>query len=351
MKKLAKLIPVLVLSAGLAAQAGFADEGQFYIAPGAQWMDFDESTGLKEDTGYFIGFGYDFTNRLSAELSMFDLDPEFAPGVDADMDHWQLDVLYNLYGDGRRVDFFGVSGLGNTNYRGDNDSVWDLGAGISVKLSENLSWRTAVRNYMFLGRDHEDSDVGVDSALVYRFGGGSRRAPVAAAPAPARAPAAAPATEADSDRDGVPDSRDDCPDTPRNYAVDANGCPIPMDEVARIELDVTFDYDRAIVKPEFLPEIEAVARFMRQYPDVIAELEGHTDSAGTEEYNQGLSERRAAAVRQVLIDRYNIPASRVASRGYGESQPVASNATSAGRAENRRVIAVIMKTLQNYRPR
>jgi OOP family OmpA-OmpF porin len=90
---------------------------------------------------------------------------------------------------------------------------------------------------------------------------------------------------------------------------------------------------------------------MSQYPDVIVELEGHTDSMGTDQYNQGLSQRRAEAVRQVLIGRYNVQASRVSATGYGESQPVASNETAAGREQNRRVITVIIKTLQDYRPR
>lgn len=346
MKNCTKLLPLITLSAGLVANTAQADAGQFYIAPGVQWMEFDDSTNLKNDTGYFFGLGYDFTDRLSAEISVFDIDPETpGTGVDADMDNWKIDWLYDLNGGDRRVNFFGVSGFGNTNFHG-NDTVWDLGGGVNVKLTDQLSWRTAIRNYMFFGRDHEDSDYGVDSALVYRFGGAKR------APARTTAPVAqAAAPEADADQDGVPDSRDKCPDTPRTYAVDADGCPIPVEEVARIELAVTFDFDRSVVKPEFFAEIERVAQFMRQYPDVVIELEGHTDSTGTDEYNLGLSQRRADAVRQVLLDRFNVQASRITARGFGESRPVASNNTPAGRAQNRRVISVAIKTLQNYRPR
>jgi OOP family OmpA-OmpF porin len=124
-----------------------------------------------------------------------------------------------------------------------------------------------------------------------------------------------------------------------------------VEEVARVELMVNFDFDRSEVKPEYFSEIEEVSDFMAQYPDVVIELEGHTDSRGTEQYNLGLSDRRAAAVRQVMIDRFNVQASRISSRGFGESQPVASNDTDTGRAQNRRVMTVIIKTLQNYRPR
>ena len=189
--------------------------------------------------------------------------------------------------------------------------------------------------------------MGIDSSLIFYFGRDSRPAP-RPTPEPEPAPAA-PAP--DSDRDGVPDSRDECPDTPMNYAVDDVGCPIPVEEVARVELDVLFEFDRDVVRPQYLPEIEEVAEFMEQYPDVVVELEGHTDSMGTNEYNQDLSQRRANAVRQSLIDDFDVQGSRITATGYGEEQPVATNDTAAGRQENRRVITVIIKTLQRYRPR
>lgn len=348
MSNLTKLISAIVVLSSVASHSALADQGQFYIAPGIQWMEFDDTTGLDKDESYFFGFGYDFTDRLSAEISTFDLRPETATGQKIDTDHYKLDVLYTLGPVDRFVSPFVVSGLGNTNFQGENESLWNVGGGLSFKISDRISLRTAVRNYKYNNRDHEDGDWGVDTALVYRFGGSPR--PVAAAPAPA-APAAPAAAPGDSDQDGVPDNRDRCPDTPRNYAVDADGCPIPVEEIARVELEVNFDFDMSVVKPEFFGEIEEVAQFMNQYPDVVVELEGHTDSVGTDAYNLGLSDRRANAVRQVLVDRFTIQGNRVTARGFGESQPAASNDTPAGRAENRRVITVIVKTLQNYRPR
>lgn len=358
MKLRNKVSSALIVSVALFSPSLFADAGQFYIAPGLQWMDFDDGTGLGDDAGYFIGFGYDLTDRISAELSSFDLDTQTTGSNDVDMDSYKVDIFYTLGANSGRWSPFVVGGVGSSNLAGENDTVWDLGGGINYKLSDNWTWRTALRSYINVNRDMEDNDFGIDTALVYRFGGNPSRP--AAAPAPAARPAAAaapartapaPAAAPDADRDGVPDSRDNCPDTPRNYAVDADGCPIPVEEVARLELEVYFDFDRAEVKPEYFPELQEVSDFMVQYPDVIIELEGHTDSRGTDAYNLDLSERRAQAVRQVLIDRYNIQASRITARGFGESQPIASNDTDAGRAQNRRVIEVVIKTLQNYRPR
>ncbi len=358
------LTSLLLIASGLTQ----ADPGQFYLAPGVQWMNFAEDTRLENDWGFSAGLGYQLTERFSVELGYFDLDPDHPSGTEIDIDHYRLDGLYDIGGNLGAWQPFVVGGVGNTKFEGDNDSILNVGAGLRLELGENLEWRTAVRRYQYLGRDLEDVDWGIDTALLLYFGFGNETRPIAepatrqesratASTTPARSNATSDASApseaaiADADRDGVADGDDDCPNTPMNYAVDANGCPIPVEEVARVELLVNFDFDRSEVKPEYLDEIEEVTDFMEQYPDVIVELEGHTDSRGAEQYNLGLSDRRANAVRQVMIDRFGISAGRITARGFGESQPVASNDTDSGRARNRRVVTVIIKTLQDYRPR
>jgi OOP family OmpA-OmpF porin len=161
------------------------------------------------------------------------------------------------------------------------------------------------------------------------------------------------AQDGDQDGDGVFDRRDRCPDTPPNTPVSHNGCPLPTypdsapaavveaGEPVRVELDVKFDYDKSVVKQESQADIKAVADFMSQYPQTSTTVEGHTDSTGSDAYNQGLSERRANAVRDVLVNQYGVAADRVSSVGYGESRPVADNGTDEGRAVNRRVEASV----------
>ncbi len=112
-------------------------------------------------------------------------------------------------------------------------------------------------------------------------------------------------------------------------------------EPVRVELDVKFDFDKTAVKDESQGDIKALADFMSQYPQTTTVVEGHTDSVGTDAYNQGLSERRANAVRDVLVNQYGLSPDRVNAAGYGESRPVADNATSDGRAINRRVEAEV----------
>ncbi len=97
-----------------------------------------------------------------------------------------------------------------------------------------------------------------------------------------------------------------------------------------------FDFDKATIRPDARPVLDEAVRTLRDEPGIIVIAEGHTDSVGSEQYNQRLSLRRAEAVKDYLV-RNGIEASRIRVEGRGESDPVASNATAEGRAQNRRV--------------
>lgn len=104
----------------------------------------------------------------------------------------------------------------------------------------------------------------------------------------------------------------------------------------RMPSGITFAYDRADVQPQFQPTLNEVASVLAQYPKTYIDVLGHTDSDGADAYNQGLSERRASAVAAYLSS-HGVQSARIATRGYGETQPIASNATEQGKALNRRV--------------
>src|SRR5437867_5774736 len=145
----------------------------------------------------------------------------------------------------------------------------------------------------------------------------------------------------DSDADGVPDGIDQCPDTPPGVKVDKKGCPLvkPLfekDQRSIILKGVTFDSNKATLTPESLKILDDVAASLLSYPGVRIEVKGYTDSTGGPTRNQKLSESRANAVRDYLISK-GVPAERIAARGYGQSNPIATNATPEGRAQNRRV--------------
>jgi outer membrane protein OmpA-like peptidoglycan-associated protein len=104
--------------------------------------------------------------------------------------------------------------------------------------------------------------------------------------------------------------------------------------------DVLFDFNRANLKPGARDKVSKVAEILRAHPDLKIEVEGHTDSVGSDEYNQRLSERRADSVRASLVED-GVSRDVVGTAGYGESKPVATNGTAAGRQQNRRVEIVI----------
>ncbi|MBE9520042.1 MAG: OmpA family protein, partial [Proteobacteria bacterium] len=112
----------------------------------------------------------------------------------------------------------------------------------------------------------------------------------------------------DIDGDGITDSIDKCPETPGGIKVDKVGCPIPIKEKISITLHIEFDFDKDDVRPEYNPQIEEVANFLKAYPDKDVSLEGHTDSEGSDAYNDELSKRRAESVKNVLIETFGIDA-------------------------------------------
>lgn len=134
--------------------------------------------------------------------------------------------------------------------------------------------------------------------------------------------------DGDADGDGVPDSKDECPETPRGARVNSVGCWVGG--------AVLFGFDRYDIRPEAYPFLDEVVTILTRESDLDVEVQGHTDNVGSAAYNLKLSQRRADSVRDYLIS-HGIDAGRLTTRGYGFSDPVASNATEEGRAENRRV--------------
>lgn len=116
----------------------------------------------------------------------------------------------------------------------------------------------------------------------------------------------------------------------------------------RMPSGITFDFNSYAVKPQFQSTLNEVAQTLNAYPSTIIDVLGHTDSVGSDAYNQTLSEQRAQAVANYLTARGVNPV-RIATRGYGETMPIASNETDAGRAANRRVeIKVVPVQQQGY---
>ncbi|MEI6609132.1 MAG: OmpA family protein [Deltaproteobacteria bacterium] len=112
-------------------------------------------------------------------------------------------------------------------------------------------------------------------------------------------------------------------------------------EKGRVTLNVEFDTGKTIVKPAYYKEIENVADAMKKYPTLNIVVEGHTDNIRSEKYNLKLSQKRAEAIKEVMVKNFNIESSRITAKGFGFSKPIGDNKTKEGRQSNRRVEAAV----------
>ena len=138
----------------------------------------------------------------------------------------------------------------------------------------------------------------------------------------------------DSDKDGVADYKDKCPNTPKDVKVNFQGCPILA------EYRFHFPFNSYKIDKKYYPQIQKLANILKNNKKIQIEIQGFTDNIGSYIYNKELSLKRANALRNILINRFNICPNRISVIGYGSDYPVASNATKEGQALNRRIIVI-----------
>ena len=148
-------------------------------------------------------------------------------------------------------------------------------------------------------------------------------------------PVVADCSTLDGDKDGVNDCNDLCPTTLPGVPVSIKGCWI---------VDVKFDFDKSVIKPQYFGNLDDVVKKIIEHPEMNMQVQGHTDNVGSFKYNQKLSERRADAVKKYLTNGSHNP--HITSRGFSFSQPIDTNETEAGRANNRRVQLEVEGQLQ-----
>ncbi|WOT04303.1 OmpA family protein [Shewanella youngdeokensis] len=223
-------------------------------------------------------------------------------------------------------------------YYSDNGVAPYIGVGIGYDLSDNLKLQAKYRRYENLDEEKwntlsmESNYYGLE--LSYRFG--SKSQPVLPAPVEV--------VVGDSDNDGVNDDMDQCPNTPSTHKVDAKGCTVYKEIQESFDIEARFDNDSAAVKEASFGDIKDLANFMTQHPNAEVTIAGHASNTGAADYNMKLSERRATAVADVLINKYGISSSRVSSKGYGITKPVINGSSAEANKANRRIEAHVTGT-------
>ena len=236
-------------------------------------------------------------------------------------------ALYTLVGAG--VEVFESEDNGN------EDGIFgNYGAGIKYKITDQVALKLDARHV--IEADHGDSNLLYNLGFSVPFGAVAKAAPVVEKPAPVVEKPAPVAAPKDSDNDGVIDSLDQCPNTMAKAKVDSVGC------MTLVNLNINFDNNSSVIKNSYNTRIVEFANMMNANPKLKANIEAHTDSVGTDAYNQKLSERRAASTVEAL-KALKVDPARIKAVGYGETKPVATNTTAEGKAQNRRVEAVMAK--------
>nr|WP_315048000.1 OmpA family protein [uncultured Campylobacter sp.] len=277
-----------------------------------------------------VEVGFDYSRNIGVE------DLAHRVGNDKpDAKYYHINVVKDLVNFTDNFKLYGLLGLGYMDYTkdvyndGDQDSGFgQYGLGLKYYITDNFATKLEARDAIRF----DDGNHVLFYTLGFAVDFGKRYADAAPAAAPA------PTGCKDADNDGVCDNIDRCPGTPAGVVVDEYGC----EKVIRLNLGVNFATDSSKISPEFMNQIKNVSDVLVAHPDYKVILEGHTDSTGSNAYNQKLSERRAAAVGGALKS-FGVDASRITTVGYGETKPIATNATKAGRAQNRRVDAKFRK--------
>ncbi len=318
------IVLVLVFKVSFAAESTYS----YGLTPYAGYHFFDDERDYKDRPEVGIRLEKFLSEAWSIEAGV-----GYVPTKRVSTDQNKSDITYSLNGtynfllrNSKFVPYL-TAGLGGDYIEGNSKNGLNAGIGARWFLTETMALRPEVR-YINLLEGREDWLISV--GLNFLFGKAPAPSVAAAAPAPAPAPEPVPAPAP------AP--------TPKPAPAPAPApVPVPEKVVETITLHVYFDTAKSVVKKEYYPEIEKFAAYLNRYPDVKAEIQGHTDNVGNPKKNVTLSQRRANAIVDILIKKYNINPARLSAKGYGQEKPIAPNTTSEGREKNRRVDAVISK--------
>jgi OOP family OmpA-OmpF porin len=385
---------LMVLCAGAAAADN--DDGMTYLAPMFQGVWVDDARIADDSHGIQLTLGHVLTPRWNLELGLSQSDHDGPAGNDLTLEAANLSVLRVSSPESRTSPYliFGAGWQRQDPDAGESDTSFalDYGLGFLADLTSGKTRKLQLRGelkgrraFKAIADDDEAIDYIAGIGLQFMWGGTPVReepAPVAdsdgdgvpddADKCPNTAPGTAvnaegceldsdgdgvvdgsdkcPGTSAgskvdasgceideDADDDGVTDTADRCPGTPAGTRVDANGCPITKE--IRLER-IFFDTGLATLRTESAETLDFAVRTLNANPELVIEVAGHTDNRGPDALNLDLSERRAQAVLDYLRDKG--VKNPMTAKGYGESEPIADNATAQGRQENRRVVLRVL---------
>ncbi len=310
-------------------------ELSYFITPYIGYTWFDDDQDVEDNPAYGLRIGYNFTKYFGLETSIEYINTDYDKGNNSrsvNIGNYRLDGILNLLPDNQLVPFVfaGVGGQyidypSGTDNR--NAATVNYGAGLKYFLDENVALRADIRQiHVFQNLDDIDDrrDIEATFGVTYYFGG--PEAQPASSPAPvSQAPAAPMAAEQTAAAEAEPEV------------------------VVLVFEDIHFDFDSSALKPEAKTILKRNIQLLKDNPRTHVRIEGYTSASGTAEYNQRLSERRANAVKDYLINEGIITENRLSIVGYGEKRPAEHEASpqdimsQAAKANMRVLFEIIVK--------
>lgn len=338
MKK--KLLCCALLGAMSMAHSAMAQDfdDRWYISGTAGVLGTDDSRGTSNAGIYGVGVGKMVTSNVSIDVDLdranTDIDP--LPNQTWDLTGLSVTGRYHFIKEGRNWWPYLAAGIGAqrndyNSFDGGSNMLVKLGVGLQADVSDHVDIRIEGGTRLDFNDDFDEGhyqDLYATASVLFALGN---------LPAPVVPDAPIVQTEdcstKDDDGDGVNNCNDRCPNSQAGQAIGPDGCPVPL----TIDLKgVNFDFDKDTLRPDALVILDEAADILNKYPQLKVEVAGHTDSVGTEVYNQDLSQRRAQVVFNYLTGK-GVDAGRlVGPNGFGEAKPIDVNTTKEGRARNRR---------------
>jgi OOP family OmpA-OmpF porin len=343
---------MLVMLVGMNASFASEQVGQWYVSGLGTYIDPDSDRNLdSEFAGFKLAGGFAIDEKWNVEIEASMLDVTGDGGPDTDFTGLLLNGMY-LW---NRADKFTPYILAGAGYLDADQDGGDTNEDLQLQAGPGFLWdftdsgQWSLRSELLIRWADDDQssaakDLLLNVGVQYAFGGSNKNSSAksrtnASAPPPSAEPIAAPAATGaiaaaalDTDGDGVPDIIDECPNTVQGAKVNDVGC------AYELTLSGTnYDVNAAILSESGQQALNNVAESLKNFPEVNITIEGYTDSDGSEAFNQDLSDRRAKSARDYLVRR-GVAGTRITAYGRGESNPIASNDTPEGRAQNRRVV-------------
>ena len=332
-----------ILCAALLGGLSFANhamaqefDDRWYLTGSAGFNLQDDDRTTRNAPFLGLGLGKFISPNWSLDGELNYQNPKFEDNQDLLWSQYgiSLDLRRHFIQEGRGWNPYIVAGLGmqrseeeyvinsvdSPAQRRDNNLAAKLGVGLQTTLDNRVGVRAEVAyradfDDQSVAAPQEDwfGDVLASVGVVIPLG---PKAEAAAPPAPPAAPSCA---DLDDDGDGVNNCDDKCPGSQAGQTIGPDGCPVPVS----IDLKgVNFDFDKSTLRPDAVAILNEAVEILKRYPELRVEVAGHTDQCGSDEYNQGLSQRRSQGVYDYLISN-GVDGGRLAGpTGYGESRPL-----------------------------